>query len=311
MCTSCGTYTPFRRYVYARTAHLHPLCVYVTRYVNGTYTRRKTSRHPASQKLPVCDQFKRLEILLFVEMHHYESKQIKLPLKRGCTVARQQVPDGFSNQFPGDSGVEFRKELDCSSRGNPPRTLRGRQKKLFGQVFRQIPCYEANFDLLNEDDAPATEAIPRPANPLLRDIAIKQNMQMRNPALSKLRDTDVIGWRSIFPPQVLSELVEGPPQVFHGILTLLELGRVEGECQEVAEALLFSDFADSAAGCFCLPGSAVATRPGAAVDSPINRAIRLWVFPLDAQPATILAPPFRAGVAVRWVGVSIIRYRVK
>jgi hypothetical protein len=134
---------------------------------------------------------------------------------------------------------------------------------------------------------------------------------MWEPATSEFPYADEIRWDTIFSTQVLPKLIEDGPQVEDSTLDIRELCRVESESKKIAEAQFFGNFADYVPGNLCLPRPAVATGPGTAVDPSINRAIRLRVSAFDAQATAILAPPHGAGVAVRRVSVSIIRYRVK
>ena len=122
---------------------------------------------------------------------------------------------------------------------------------------------------------------------------------MRNTALGELRDADEIRWHAILSAQVLPEFVEDGTQMAHGIFVRLEVRRVEGKGQEVTEVQLLRDFANCAPGIFCFSGSAVATGPSPAVDSPKDSAIRLRVFSFDAPSPAELAAPYGSGEAIR------------
>lgn len=194
--------------------------------------------------------------------------------------------------------------------GDAPSTLGSREQQFFGQVFREIARDVRHRDLLYKHDAPAAEPVPGRTDPLLRDVAIKQDVKVRNSLLCELQNADVGRSRAVEPLEVNPKLVEAVPQIGHGqpfVFHLYELLWVQGEREEIAEAQTFSHAANARPGCPGFARAAVGAAPGPAVYPPIDFVARLRVRTANGQTSAVFSAPYRADFEIPKYLVTIIR----
>src|ERR1035438_4893822 len=138
-------------------------------------------------------------------------------------------------QFPLDARIEFRIQLDRTRTSDAPSPLGSAQEHIFRKVFRQIPGNILDRHPANIHDTPAPERIKHVRNPRLRNVTVKDAMQVWKARFRILKDTNIGRRDPEFSFEIDAKRVKDQAQMRHREFFVFELFRVHSQRQEIAQ----------------------------------------------------------------------------
>jgi len=131
-------------------------------------------------------------------------------------------------------------ELDVPGCAVPPTTLRAAEYHILGQVFAQVPARLFQItDNSNVHNPTATQRRPGSLDPLLVNVPINQNVEVGQPRLVVFHNRNERNGRFVFPLQVLPEFRPHLTDVFHRIIALFQILRIQGQGQHPTQTEFF------------------------------------------------------------------------